>query len=222
MKTSALPKTAWLEDRVDELARQLKIKPAVWAKFRGYLNELKQHNRLMYNHSLRVGLYAHGLAQYEKQADLKLPLYGGCGHDLGKCRVSNLLLNAEHLSERGFERIKPHAAAGFNKLKDDFLFTAFIAGLHHKTEHGGYGIDLDNESPRPLSVAVKRKIYDAAALVMLTDFFDALTTRDNDKGLVNDLTNDAEVLEVMDRWFPEQGKRNRWLVAHRLTANACK
>lgn len=218
MKT-VTPDTAWLEEHVDELASQLKIKPTVWTKFRGYLEELKHHNQAMYDHSLRVGIYAHGLAAFEHQSDLKLPLYGGCGHDLGKCRVSNLLLNAEHLSNRGFERIKPHAAAGFNRLKDDFLFTAFIAGLHHKLKDGGYGIDLDRDSPRPLSRTLKRKIYDTASLVMLTDFFDALTTRHNDKGLINDPDNDEQVLEVMDRWFPEQGKRNRWLVANRLTAS---
>jgi response regulator RpfG family c-di-GMP phosphodiesterase len=208
-----------LEHRVDRLADQTGISHSVWQKFRGYLAELKHHNHAMYAHSLRVGIYAYGLAAAEHQTDLKLPLYGGCGHDLGKCRVSNLLLNAKDLSPRGFERVKPHARLGFEKLKTDFLFTAFIAGLHHKTQHGGYGIDLETDSPLQLTDQQKFKIYQTAGLVTIADFFDALTTRADNKGLLTDPGDPDQVRQVLARTFPDQRNRVDWLLANSLAVS---
>ena len=82
MPTLKESKIKQLETEVNHLAEQTGIHPRAWQRFLRELTILKQHNQSMYAHSLRVGLYTYGLAQAEDTADLKFPLFAGCGHDI--------------------------------------------------------------------------------------------------------------------------------------------
>ncbi len=166
----------------------------------------------MYMHSLRVGLYAADLARREGMADLKYALFAGCGHDVGKCEVANELLNSKNLQPDEFEQIKQHATAGYLRLRDKFLLTSMVAGLHHKFQSSGYGIDLDAEAPSWMKPKLKELIVQTAHLVMICDFFDALTTRKNNKGLIVNIADPVEQINVMTRFFPEEGARVEALV----------
>ncbi len=207
---------AYLEALADQRAQVAGIDRAVWAKFRATIAELKSHNEFMYAHSLRVGLYCSGLAAFEDQLDLRFPLFAGCGHDVGKCEVPNLLLDSQNLQPAEFEIIKHHAQDGFNRLKDEFLFTAFIAGLHHKYRLGGYGIELDDIASPQLNEVSKQLVIAMAKLVMIADFFDALTTRNNNKGLISNPEDPKEQFKVMTEHFPNSPERIRWLIANRI------
>lgn len=210
---------ARLEQRVNELARELKINSRAWRRFMKYLEALKFHNARMYAHSLRVGIYAQGMADYEGWKDSKFPFFGGCGHDYGKCLISNRILNSKHFTPDKYEKVKQHAYIGFEGLKDKFLFTAFIAGLHHRYQLGGesnYGIDLKKDSPIPLSEETVSSIHQTAELVALADFFDALTTRKNDKGLIAHPDDIGEARAVMLKYFEPWSSRVEWLFEHRL------
>ncbi len=208
---------AFLESGVNQLAEAAKIDPEAWKKFMAHMAGLKEHHLETYLHCLRVGAYSFGLAEMEKWQDLKYPLFGGCGHDDGKCEVEQVLLGATgRLTEEEFNRIKKHTREGFNRLKESFLFTAFIAGMHHKFQDKGYGIDLDRDSPVPLSDESKEMVRKTAVLVMTADFFDALTTRSNNKGLIDDPSDPAKQAEVMTQFFPETPARVAWLVENRI------
>lgn len=206
----------YLESEVRQRAEAQAIKPQIWAQFMIELATLKDHNDFMYTHSLRVGIYAYGIAVQEGSTNQKLALFGGCGHDIGKCEVSNLLLDSKNLTAVEFELIKKHSSEGYERFKDSFLFTGYIAGLHHKYKVGGYGIDLDTEPPYPLSDESKAAIKATAQLVMICDFFDALTTRDNDKGFITNPDDPTEQTEVMTKHFPHESARIAWLVEHRI------
>lgn len=208
--------TTYLESRVDTLAKEARIRPDIWQKFMAIIAELKDHNEFMYTHSLRVGVYAFGIAESEGETVLKFPLFAGCGHDIGKCDITNVLLNSKNLQPHEFEHIKRHAIEGYERLKDSFLFTGFIAGLHHKYKDGGYGIDLELDAPFPLSPAARKAVEDMSKLVMIADFFDALTTRNNNKGFIDDPSDPAQQREVMLRFFPDEGSRIDWLIEHRV------
>jgi response regulator RpfG family c-di-GMP phosphodiesterase len=214
--TSVRFNMTYLETQVDERAQDAGINPTAWARFRATLAELKSHNQLMYAHSLRVGLYCYGLAAFEDQTDLRFPLFAGCGHDMGKCNVPNSLLDSPNLQPHEFESIKQHTEDGFNRLKDDFPFTALIAGLHHKYRTGGYGIELDDAVPVALDEASKQHVIAMAKLVMLADFFDALTTRNDDKGFITRPDDPTEQFEVMTEHFPNDHQRVKWLIANRI------
>jgi response regulator RpfG family c-di-GMP phosphodiesterase len=140
----------------------------------------------------------------------------GCGHDIGKCEVANLLLDSKDLQPAEFEEIKQHAVQGYARLKDDFLFTSLVAGLHHKYRADGYGIDLEEAAPTALSVATKASIAAMAQLVMMADFFDALTTRENNKGLIQDPHDPVQQLAVMSQHFPRNPGRVDWLIENSL------
>ena len=201
-----------LEAVTSNHALELGISPPAWARFLAELEPLKRHNESMYMHSLRVGLYAANLARREGVVDLKYALFAGCGHDVGKCEVTNDLLNSKNLQPDEFEQIKQHAAIGYLRLRDKFLLTSMVAGLHHKFQPSGYGIDLDVEAPPWMTPGLKKLIVETAHLVMICDFFDALTTRSNNKGLIKNPADPVEQTEVMMRFFPQERARVEALV----------
>lgn len=204
-----------LEALVEKTAIDLGISRLRWSRFRRKLEELKIHNERMYRHSLRVGLYACGLAQEEHVDDCKLSLYGGCAHDLGKAHVDNCVLDADCWTEDCSRAIKCHPKEGYEMLKDQFLFAGIVAGLHHKLQPNGYGIDLA-DVPVYLAPESIQKIIEATELVIVSDFFDALTTRKNDKGFVKDPDDIEEVKSFMSGKFPEVPDRVEWLVTHKV------
>lgn len=217
MKTLEVSTSDQLEQRVIQQAAEAGINPQVWDKFMSRLAPLRRHNERMYQHSLRVGLYAHGLARMEGLRDVKLPLFGGCGHDMGKCSVPNSILDAKSLPEDSpeFTVIRTHTYRGFELLKDEFPFTAIIAGLHHSYQEHAYGIDIDL-SPIPLSKASKGTLEQAARLVAIGDFYDAITTRKNDKGLISDASDSTELAKVLAKFFPTSSMRIDWLLANTI------
>jgi response regulator RpfG family c-di-GMP phosphodiesterase len=205
-----------LEAETDREAANIRVNQAEWRKFRRFLHDIKVHDAATYAHSLRVGLYCLRLASYEGEKDLHFPFFGGLGHDYGKCQTSKTLLHNRRFSDNDYERIKSHARAGYEGLKDHFLFTAFIAGLHHKYQHGGYGIDLEADAPRELTEQEVKVIHDTAVVVMICDFYDALVTRRNNKGLLKNFGDVDEQRQVMNKRFPEYPERVEWLMSHRI------
>jgi len=216
MKTRYTFDTPYLEVQVIARSKSADVKPEIWAKFMRELASLKDHNDFMYTHSLRVGLYAYGIAVAEGNNDQKFALFAGCGHDIGKCEVSNVLLDSKNLQPHEFEEIKRHSHEGYERFKDSFLFTGYVAGLHHKYKENGYGIDLDVDPPYKLSEASKAAVRAISELVMICDFFDALTTRDNNKGFIDNPHDPVQQLEVMTNHFPDNDSRIAWLIENRI------
>lgn len=209
-------KEAALEQEVATLVHALDIDSATWSRFQEHMKVLKAHNPLMYAHSLRVGIYAARIAAAEGRAYARLALFGGCGHDLGKCDIPNRLLNADGITPSEFEQIKEHAQLGFESLKDDFLFTGLVAGLHHSYQDNGYGIDLDTATTTELSPGAKAYVQDATKLVALCDFYDAVMTRDNSKGWLKDPNSLGEKHELLITHFPHEEDRVGWLLQNTL------
>jgi HD-GYP domain-containing protein (c-di-GMP phosphodiesterase class II) len=184
-------------EHAKRVAEQLGITPSEWHRFYLAIKRLENHDPATFNHSLRVGIYAGSLALDEEFSYRRLCFYGGCGHDVGKCAVPLANLYAQPFTDEDLEVVRTHPTAGFHLLRRDFLFSSYVAGLHHSLQDDGYGIDLEREWLFPLRPATERALIDATAIVHVCDFFDALTTRRNDKGLVNDPNDSDEVLTVM-------------------------
>lgn len=187
------------------------IRPDRWAAFLTAIAPLRVHAEDMYQHSLRVGLYANGLAVDEGD-DPKLALFGGCGHDVGKCAVSVDVLHATDFGERERQAVKVHPEAGFETLAPTHLFTAFVAGLHHQFQEGAYGIDLDTVAPWPLTPEARAHILVHAERVAHVDVWDAMTTRADRTGAV---PTPAQAAERFTARFGDT-PRTRWIVAHLL------
>jgi HD-GYP domain-containing protein (c-di-GMP phosphodiesterase class II) len=207
---------SYLESTVDATAGSLGVKPATWQEFKDKLAALKEHNLSTYMHSLRVGIYSYGISKLENQSDLKFPLFAGCGHDIGKCEIDNTVLDTKVMTTEQFEDIKRHTTEGFELLKDSFLYSGYVAGLHHKYQANDYGIDLDVDSPIALNPKARKKIILMAKQVMIADFFDALTTRNNDKGLIKDRDDKSEIRTILKKYFPGSAKRIDWLILNKI------
>lgn len=190
--------------------------PERWAQMRGALEALADHSPTMFTHSLRVGLYAHGLAINEGFADPVRFLCAGAGHDMGKIEIPTGVLDAADITPDQFEEIKQHSRAGFSHLLDIDLFAALVAGLHHSFQPNGYGIDLHSDSPVVLSPDEADNVIEAAKLVMICDFFDALTTRIERKPYTADARTPELQRRVMLEFFPDDTGRVDWLFAHIL------
>lgn len=200
-----------LETAAETAAETLLINPVLWTKFMIKLRPLKEHHEGMYAHSLRVGLYAYGIAQTEQWGtDGRLALFGGCGHDIGKVCVPPYIFDkTEQLNETEWDCIKNHPRVGYEMLKDDFLFAAYVAGLHHSLTNKSYGLTLQ-DLPDYTS---QQLVLNATQLVMICDCWDAMTTRRNASTVV-DPDDVAGVCEMMQEKFSEFPERINWLKAN--------
>lgn len=171
--------TPWYWQACTARAVNAGINPDKWSEFGVELAHLEDHNEKHHLHSLRVGMYAHDVAKHLEWPDLKFPLFGGCGHDIGKCAISNDVLDADPFGPEEREAMKAHPQAGYEHLVEHFPYTALIAGLHHTFQDGGYGLEIEAEAllPWDLDARAKINIVSTARLVAICDFFDAVTTR---------------------------------------------
>lgn len=198
--------TLWA--RASECAEAAGVRLKDWERFIDKIESLQDHNEFHFKHSLRVGIYAYSLANYEGQRDLKFPLFAGCAHDIGKCDIGNDVLNHPEFGPEQYEIVKAHPRLGFDTLYDDFMFSSFIAGLHHAFQPNGYGIDPDTDLPSWLPDETRELVLRMARFIMLVDFFDALTTRGARGG------SDPQGI-MLDR-FEDQRDRVDWLFAHQM------
>jgi HD-GYP domain-containing protein (c-di-GMP phosphodiesterase class II) len=204
-----------LERKVAVKAFELGISSERWEKFFANLVRLRYYHPDFYAHSLRVGIYSEGIAQAEDFPYKNLALMGGCGHDLGKLKIGRDVLNANPFTRVDFEIVKQHVHYGFDEWKDSFLFTGFIAGLHHMFQPCSYGIDLNKCSPFKLSSPQVNEIFSTAELVGVADYFDAITTRHNERELLH--SNDPNILfSTVASVFPGQYDRVVWLVNNQI------
>jgi response regulator RpfG family c-di-GMP phosphodiesterase len=140
---------------------------------------------------------------------------GGCGHDIGKLHIDKEVLNADPFTREDYEKIKRHVYLGFNEWKDSFLFSGFVAGMHHMFQPCPYGIDLYKSSPFDLSELQIQEITSSSELVAVADYFDAITTRHNERDLLH--SDDPEVLtSAVAGAFPNQYDRVKWLVNNKI------
>jgi hypothetical protein len=200
------------------MSEDIGVDSSDWDRLMAVLAPLAAHNPETYAHSLRVGLYAASLARQE-ELDASLALHGGCAHDLGKIGVSNDVLRADIFGPEERDAVRGHASAGHELLGPTHLFTSFIAGLHHQFQDDPYGIDLDIEAPAWINEENRDSILEVARIVALCDFYDSLTTRDNNRGLVADISDPAQVAAFMKLRFGDTA-RVTWLLANSLVIDS--
>jgi hypothetical protein len=209
------PQIPALERLTARAAQTSGIEPSDWQRFTDVLAPLAAHNAETYAHSLRVGLYAHSLATIEG-LDARLALHGGCAHDLGKCLVPNAVLRATDFSDTDRAALRSHPRDGQRLLAPTYLFSSFVAGLHHQFQPNPYGVDFDDVAPYEVPAHLRKEVYVIAELVATCDFYDALTTRDNTRAIVADHTVPAQLQAALVDNFSTPA-RARWLVTHDLT-----
>jgi putative nucleotidyltransferase with HDIG domain len=147
-----------------------------------YLEVLKFRHEPTFHHVLRVGWLASRMAQY---ADLpgvtpKMMMWAGLLHDIGKAEVPvELLDKTAKFDEADYAVMEPHVMAGFLLLTKVHQYTAHVIVRHHRFGKRPYPEVLP---PLPDHLESQQDTVEAAArLLALADFYDALTTRHNER-----------------------------------------
>lgn len=156
--------------------------PEHFLSIASYLKLLKDKHEATYNHVLRVGRLASTMAEYAAIPGVtpKMMMWAGLLHDVGKSRIPVELLNKTakfDASDR--EAMEPHVMHGWELLQKIHEYTAHVIVRHHRYGKAPYPKHLP---PLPYHLEPKQETIEAAArLLALADYYDALTTRKNDR-----------------------------------------
>jgi putative nucleotidyltransferase with HDIG domain len=137
------------------------------------LLELKEYDDYTFNHSVNVSIISILFGKQLGWPDEKIKNLGigAILHDIGKTLINPEIMNkADKLTASEFEIIKKHTIYGYEIIRGQSDYgedIQKIALLHHERYDGlGYPLCLQGE-----------KIPDLAALVSISDFYDATTTK---------------------------------------------
>ncbi len=169
---------ATLEEALDFAFAELDVLPNNQASVKNFLNMLKEKDLSTYEHSVRVGLLGVKVARH-MHLDPKVFLFAGALHDIGKIMIDpEVLKKTGSFSDSDMEEMRKHPEYTYNLLHGVHDFSAEVALRHHKFQEEGYPETL----PRPPFSPNTRVMIDYfARLLSLVDFYDAITSRMNEK-----------------------------------------
>jgi putative nucleotidyltransferase with HDIG domain len=174
-----MPNMLTLEQKMDLACVETEVKADDQSSINAYLTLLKIKDDATYEHSLRVGLLASRIGSY-LHLDAKALLFAGLLHDVGKSLVNpETLKKTVGFGQADKKEMDDHVMFGYRMLRGKFDFTAEIILRHHLFQERGYPADI----PEPLhdtslGTEVMKNYY--GRILALADFYDALTSRNND------------------------------------------
>jgi HD-GYP domain-containing protein (c-di-GMP phosphodiesterase class II) len=192
-----------LENKLQEAYIKYEINPKIQIVMTRFLNRLLQKDKATHDHSIRVGLIAPNVAKY---LDLNVTpsFYTGIFHDVGKLLIpAELLRKTENFTEKDYETMKQHAIFSYQILKKKFSFSADIVVRHHKYRKGEGYPEILPKYKHPYSEATRSLIERYAVILSLVDFYDAATTRINDKHGEKRYLSNVEVKNLMIEKHPD-------------------
>jgi len=170
------------------------------SKLYRYLDILGTRDEPTRRHSIRVGVRSAEAAKVvigKLSVNSKMMLWAGLLHDVGKALVDpDLFRSVGAFTEDDYRRMEPHVEYGWRLLREIHVYTAHIIVRHHRHGSRPYPAELP-----PLPDFLKRQegsINDNGRLLALVDYYDAITTRENEKfgKLLAPLEKRAKFLEA--------------------------
>ena len=140
-----------------------------------FLALCKVNHKKVLGHNERVALLAEAVA-IKLELDPKAAFFAGLLHDLCKIILPAEMFEGREINAEEYARIKTHAIAGYEVLKEFHTFTALCAGLHHALYQKGYGLTI-RDFPSDWNMATIKKVLDISIIVSICDFIDAFTHR---------------------------------------------
>jgi hypothetical protein len=191
-----------LEASVQSIFSEAKISDFTQAKVKHFLGYMQDHDKQLYFHSLRTGIYSYLLArELSDNMDLaRLSFLGGTLHDVGKLAFDMSPYSRPHISDSEYDAIKQHSKVSMGLLFPELPLTAHVAGRHHLRPNGtGYGID----NSRLLLSEAKSLTDEAVVIVGACDYLDALQKRNGIRksGPHLDKEDTIEVMRAMTHEF---------------------
>jgi hypothetical protein len=148
-------------------------------------------------HSIRVAHLSMAVGE-ALQKDSYACFVAGALHDVGKLLLPYPLFDGHNITSEEYAQIKEHVSMGYAALKNNYLFTALVVGLHHSMSKNGYGLTW-KELPEVLGTDTIKKILDIATIISVCDFADAYSTRTTK---IMDGTEGNSLKELLYNKFP--------------------
>lgn len=169
-----------LEEQLEKAYTRLEISPKNQGSINTYLTLLKLKDQATYEHSIRVGLLGTKVAKH-CSLDSKALFYSGTLHDIGKILIrTELLKKTGKFNKKDMAEMKKHPECGYNLLSGIHDFSAEIALRHHKYQKTEYPKKLYKPKAK-FSKETVTEIDFYARILSMIDFYDAATTRTNQK-----------------------------------------
>lgn len=191
-----------LEENLEKAYAQLGISQKYQGSINTYLTLLKLKDKDTYEHSIRVGLLGVKVAE-NYNLDQKALFYAGTLHDIGK-----ILINPEVLKKKGkfnkkdIKEMNKHVEYSHRLLTGVHEFSAQIALRHHQYQREKYPERLKKLKVK-LSKSTKTDIDFYARILSIIDFYDAATTRANQK-FRKEILNPEEIKSLLIKNYPNQ------------------
>lgn len=138
----------------------------------GVLKRSEDPKDYLINHIMNVSIISIALGNWLHYSlgDLRLLAMSGLLHDLGKMKISNMILDKPgKLTPKEFEIMKKHPLYGYNYLKDAIGISKIVTNAvlqHHEREDGsGYPLKIKGD-----------QIHPYAKILAIADVFDAITS----------------------------------------------
>lgn len=138
------------------------------------LMNLKNHDKIMYEHSLRVASYSMKLGKKMglKDSECRELYIGGLLHDIGKIFVPNMILSKLNgLTKEEYLEIMDHPVNGFKIVNENEIYKKYPAIsnmiLHHHERIDGSGYPFGKKG---FETSLQAKILG------IVDSFDAMTS----------------------------------------------
>lgn len=170
------------DETLAEALAQEGVAPGNQDDIRAYLKILRNRDEKTYEHSVRVGVLASRIAIYAARPGVsaRMLLWAGLLHDIGKSLLPpGILTKKAAFTQEDYAAMEPHVKYGWDMLSSVHDFTAHIIVRHHQFGPRPYPKALP-----PLPEHLKDKaeqVNEAARLLALADYYDALMNRDNEK-----------------------------------------
>ena len=185
-----------LEFSLHKAMSDLDVNPEAKQDILDKLDLIRSVDTSTYEHSIRVGLLSVRIAPY-LNLNKKEALVAGTLHDIGKAYIDPRVLTKKDFSDQDMQEMKKHTTLGYHILKQDHPLAAQVALRHHMFQENAYPIEC------PQVAGNSSDLVDKYALaVSIADFFDAITSRVNNKyGELRSFSAD-EALPIMIKQKP--------------------
>jgi len=169
-----------LEEKLQQVYLDLKIDDKNIGSLNACLGIIKGRDVPTYEHCVRVGLKGRDVGDFINQ-EPKILFYSGLLHDIGKILTNQGSLKKNTgFNSKDMKELKKHPKEGYVILKEIHGFSAEVLLRHHLFQEKPYP-EILPDLPEEFSKSTRVMIDYFSRLLALIDFYDALTTRKNDK-----------------------------------------